>query len=123
MADNLVFVGVLFAVEDHVAYRRTAILISLVVARVVSATLNYVFNRRFVFHSRADVVSSFARYWALVLIVAVLSYGGTSAVSWVGDLRGWAISAAKILVETVLFVLSYKAQRRWVFFSAKRKQA
>ena len=119
MADNLVFTGILFAVEGHVTYRRTAILLSLVVARLVSATLNYVCNRKFVFHSHAGVASSFARYWALVIIVAVLSYVGTSAVSWVGDLRGWAISAAKILVETVLFILSYKAQRRWVFSSPK----
>ena len=109
------FTGVLFAVEDHVAYRRTAILLSLAVARLASATLNYVFNRKFVFRSKADVTASFAKYWALVAIVAILSYAGTSAVSWVGDLRGWAISAAKIAVETVLFVLSYKVQRRWVF--------
>jgi dolichol-phosphate mannosyltransferase len=115
LADNLVFAGVLFAVEDHVTYRRTAILLSLVVARLASATLNYVCNRKFVFHSHAEVASSFVRYWVLVGIVAVLSYAGTSAVSWVGDLRGWAIPAAKILVETVLFILSYKAQRRWVF--------
>ena len=118
VADNLVFTGVLFAIEGHVIYRRTAILISLAVARLLSATLNYVCNRKFVFHSHAGVASSFVRYWALVLVVAVLSYAGTSAVSWVGDLRGWAISVAKVLVETVLFILSYKAQRRWVFSAA-----
>ena len=118
VADNLVFTGVLFAIENHVEYRRTAILVSLAVARIASATLNYVCNRKFVFHSKAGVGASFARYWILVAIVAVLSYAGTSLVSWAGDLRGWAISAAKIVVETVLFVLSYKAQRRWVFSRA-----
>ena len=119
LADNLVFAGVLFAVEDHVTYRRTAILIALSVARLVSATLNYACNRKFVFHSQAGVAASFARYWALVAIVAVLSYGGTSAISWLGDFRGVAISATKILVETVLFILSYRAQRRWVFSAPK----
>lgn len=123
MADNFVFAGVLFAVEGHVTYRRTAILIALAVARLLSATLNYVCNRWFVFQSKAGVVSSFARYWALVAAVAVLSYAGTSAVSWLGDFRGFAISATKILVETVLFILSYRAQRRWVFSAPKDKHS
>ncbi len=112
------FTGVLFAIQDRVAHRHTAILIAIVVARVASATLNYVCNRKFVFHSKAGVAASFIRYWLLVAMVAVLSYAGTSLVSWAGDLRGWGISAAKIIVETALFVLSYKAQRRWVFSRA-----
>lgn len=117
------FTGVLFAVEDHIPYRRHAILLSLVVARLASATLNYVCNRKFVFRSKADVKASFVKYWVLVLVVAVLSYAGTSAVSWAGDLRGWAISAAKIAVETVLFILSYRMQRRWVFSRLSERKA
>ena len=109
------FTGVLYAVSGHVEYRRTAILISLGIARVVSATLNYACNRKFVFHSTSGVAGSFVRYWTLVVVIAVLSYAGTSAVAWLGDLQGWAISLEKIVVETVLFALSYKVQRRWVF--------
>ena len=121
VADNFVFIGVLFAVEDHVTYRRTAILISLAVARLFSASLNYACNRWFVFRSDAGVVTSFAKYWTLVAMVAILSYAGTSGICWLCDFRGWAISATKIVVETVLFLLSYRVQRRWVFHSAKNR--
>lgn len=115
VVDNLVFTIVLMALQAQNMLRRHDILIALATARAVSATLNYVVNKRFVFKSRASVSSSFTRYWVLVLLIAALSYAGTAVLSYVLDLRGAVITAGKIVVETVLFIISYKLQRIWVF--------
>ena len=115
VVDNVVFTVVLMALQSQNLLRRYDILLSLVVARAVSATLNYAANKKFVFHSHAAVSSSFMRYWALVLLVAALSYIGTALLSYALDLMGAAITAGKIAVETLLFILSYRLQRIWVF--------
>lgn len=115
--DNLVFTVVLLPLQSKDILRRYDILIALVVARAISATVNYAANKKFVFRSHAAVAASFTRYWALVLAIAALSYVGTSLVSYALDLRGAHITAAKIVVETGLFVLSYRLQRTWVFRS------
>ena len=103
------------ALQSRHFLRRHDILISLIVARAISSTVNYAANKKYVFRSHAAVSSSFARYWALVAIIAVLSYAGTALLSYALDLRGAYISFGKIAVETGLFALSYRLQRIWVF--------
>ena len=58
---------------------------------------------------------SLLRYWLLVLLIAGLSYAGTLMISTCLDAKGVVVTAVKIFVETVLFVLSYKLQKNWVF--------
>lgn len=106
----------LLSLQSQNLLRRHDILIALAVARTVSATVNYAVNKRFVFRSRAPVVSSFSRYWILVAVIAALSYVGTAVLSFALDLREAAvITAGKIAVDAALFLLSYKIQRIWVF--------
>lgn len=113
--DNIVFTLVLLGLQAQGFLRRYDILISLVVARVISSTVNYLFNRFFVFDSRGSVATSFIRYWLLVLLIAALSYAGTAGLSFAFDAQGTVITCIKIVVETFLFVLSYKLQKVWVF--------
>ena len=49
------------------------------------------------------------------MLIAALSYAGTAVLSYVLDLRGAVITVCKIVVESVLFIISYKLQRIWVF--------
>jgi len=115
LADNGIFTFFLFCLQDLGWLRRYDILASLVVARIVSATFNYLCNKIFVFKSRVKLAPSFARYWSLVLLVALLSYAGTAGLSAAVDATGWSITAIKVVVETVLFIVSYRCQKRWVF--------
>ena len=119
VVDNLLFslvMTALLSLQSQNLLRRHDILIALAVARTVSATVNYAVNKRFVFRSRAPVVSSFSRYWILVAVIAALSYVGTAVLSFALDLREAAvITAGKIAVDAALFLLSYKIQRIWVF--------
>ena len=105
----------MFALQRTGMLRRWEILISLAVARAVSATLNYVCNRSFVFRSRTSFAGSFSRYWALVLLVAALSYVLTATLSAWLDVRGAPVTVVKVAVESALFILSYRLQKKWVF--------
>ena len=82
------------------------------VARVISATVNYLINRRMVFFSRAATVQSFFRYAATVVVIIALSSGIVSSLH-IG--LGWPETVVKIPVDLLLFFLSYYLQRKWVF--------
>lgn len=113
--DNLIFTLVLLALQSGELLRRYDILIALVCARLASAMVNYLCNRWLVFHTRGKAAKSFVRYWALVLLVAALSYLGTAVLAAVFDAMGIVVTIIKIFVETILFLLSYRLQKRWVF--------
>lgn len=118
--DNLVFTVALYVLQSFGLLRRYDILIALVIARLMSATINYLLNRILVFGAKGRALPSFVRYWTLVLLIAALSYVGTALLSYVFDAQGIVITSVKVIVETVLFVLSYKVQKHWVFAGGVR---
>ena len=114
--DNAVFTGVLFAAMRMTDWKRaTNTLFAICTARALSATANYFYNRRFVFHDSSEKRRSFFRYWILVVVVMVAGYAGTAVFARMLDVNGLAITVLKIAVETALFFLSYNIQRKWVF--------
>ena len=113
--DNFIFTGILLLLQGFGFKREYNILTALVAARFVSATFNYFCNFKFVFKSGGRMAVSYARYWELVFLIAGLSYAGTSSLSAIAEAAGCTITAIKVSVETVLFALSYKLQRNWVF--------
>ena len=120
LLDNALFTAALWMAAALTDWKRaTNVLAALVAARAVSATANYVFNRKLVFRSKVSKRKSFAKYWLLVLAIMSAGYLCTAAIARVLDLaaRGFAITAVKIAVETVLFFVSYGAQKRWIFKS------
>lgn len=82
------------------------------VARAISATLNFLINKRMVFDSQAAMTRSFFRYAGTVVLIIVLS---SSIVSTLHIGLGLSDTLTKIPVDIVLFCLSYYLQRRWVF--------
>ncbi|MFH1879452.1 MAG: bifunctional glycosyltransferase family 2/GtrA family protein [Bacillota bacterium] len=86
--------------------------IAAAVARVVSATLNFLINKRLVFDSEASVVKSFLRYAFTVVLIIMLS---SSIVSTLYVGLGLSDTLTKIPVDIILFCLSYYIQRKWVF--------
>lgn len=87
--------------------------ISTVVARVISATVNYTINSRLVFQSKRKASVSGPRYAALAVAIMALSATfttvGTMALPMVPEV------AVKVVVDALLFVVSYVAQRHLVF--------
>jgi putative flippase GtrA len=85
---------------------------SIIAARVLSATANFVVNRRVVFRARGGpMLGQAVRYGVLAL--ALLA----SNIAWMSFLtdNGLALLPAKVVTEGVLFVLSYGVQRSLVF--------
>jgi len=117
--DNSVFALTMSMLSASGMWRRNAILVSLLAARVISSFVNYLVNRRLVFRSQADGVRSVGRYYALVAAIMTASYLLTSGASAVLDAKGLVITGIKIVIETVLFIVSFRAQRDWVYVSAK----
>jgi len=82
------------------------------IARVISATANYLVNKNMVFFSRATTMRSFFRYVVTVVLIIALSSGIVSSFN-IG--LGWSEALTKIPVDLLLFFLSYYLQRKWVF--------
>lgn len=89
-----------------------SLIASIITARAVSASVNFVVNRRMVFRARGSSVGAQASRYA-VLALALLA----SNIAWMSFLTdaGLALLPAKVITEGVLFILSYGVQRSLVF--------
>ena len=87
------------------------ILVSTVAARVVSATVNFLLNRNLVFKDTGDARKAFVRYVLLCAGVMLMSAAGT----WLLGLTGMSSTIAKMITDTVLYLVSYRVQSSWVF--------
>ena len=122
LIDNVTFTAVLYAVSRLAEWKRaTAVLVAIIIARAISATANYVFNRKLVFKSNVSKGRSFMKYWMLVLFILAAGYLFTAVLSRILDARGFVITMLKIAVETGLFFMSYKIQKRWIFCDAAHR--
>ncbi|PII87872.1 hypothetical protein BMH32_12150 [Leucobacter sp. OLJS4] len=87
--------------------------LSIVLARLLSSSVNFWVNRRVVFlHRGRDGAARQAVSYALLAGVLLLSN-----IAWMSYLTGIGVPllAAKIITELVLFIMSYRVQRRTVF--------
>ena len=97
-----------------IAFDFTAnIIFSLLIGRfIVGSMLNYIINRRLVFHSKAGILASLLKYYLALAVMSFVSYLliKVAVAQW-----GFKIIIAKIVVETLLFVFSFLIQREFVF--------
>ena len=89
------------------------LLLAVVGARLVSAGVNFVVNRRLVFDGRRLVRTRVAagRYAVLATALLAANYALLSALSWLG----LPLLPAKVLTELALVPTSFAAQRGFVF--------
>lgn len=89
-----------------------ALALSNVSARVVSASVNFTLNRKFVFNSKKSLWKSGAQYF---LLAAAILAGNTLVLSLLVDQLSMNRYLAKFLTELVFFALSWLIQRRFIF--------
>lgn len=82
-------------------------------ARVISAVYNYLMNYRVVFKSRESIGRSGLKYFALAVVQMSFSAGGVTLLKAVLPFIPDVL--VKIIVDTVLFFISYHIQQRYVF--------
>lgn len=87
------------------------ILMATSVARVISIGFNYMLNRNFVFQ-KAPITRSLPRYLILCVIIIIFSATGVYALK-IG--LGINEKVGKIICDSLLYLLSYRVQQRWVF--------
>lgn len=88
------------------------IVIATVLARVLSALFNFVVNRKGVFKDTSNAGGSMVRYGVLCVVQMLLSAFGTR---YLYMLIHWGQTLLKVLVDTILFLVSFRIQRAWVF--------
>ncbi len=88
------------------------ILLATAGARIVSSIYNYLMNKGVVFRCEGNVRATLCKYYALCIVQMLCSAGLVSALFTFLHLNE---TASKIIVDTVLFLISFRIQKEWVF--------
>ena len=104
-------------VIDYILYSIVFILtkqliLSNILARIISGTVNYTINKNIVFKSKQKILQSVIYYIFLALVILTLN---TLILKLLVSFIGINAFLAKIITEVVLFTLSYVVQRRYIF--------
>lgn len=95
---------------------RLAVLGATVCARLFSMVVNFALNRRFVFENNAGKLGAFVRYVCLAVPVMLVSWLAVYGISGLAPgIGSFGRTLIKLPVDTVLFLVSFRVQRRWVF--------
>ena len=95
---------------------RFAIPAAAYVARVFSASFNYIINKKTIFKSRERTAKTMFRYLVVCVMQITLSAFMTDILV---HLTHFPATAVKIFVDTILFFFSYTMQKDWVFRTKK----
>jgi len=92
------------------------IVISSYAAKIISCSYSYTINRKYVFENSNRPLNTVIKYFALCVIQSTFSAIGTK---FLVDFLTWKEPLCKILVDTVLFFVSFQVQNVWVFRKTK----
>ncbi len=83
-----------------------------IIARVISASVNYTINRKLTFGDKGSVAQSAFQYFLLAVCILV---GNTVVLNLLVEALGVNAYAAKPLVEVLFFVVSWLVQKHVIF--------
>jgi glycosyltransferase involved in cell wall biosynthesis len=96
-------------------------LIATVGARICSSFLNFYANNKVVFNNKGSSKKAMLRYYCLCIPQMLVSAGLVTLLNrLVGNTMPIVATLIKMLVDTVLFFISYTIQREWVFANKKK---
>lgn len=95
--------------------RQLRLFIATFSARVVSSGFNYTMNKKAVFKSKASVKKSLIKYYTLCVCQTALSYGAVYLLSSLCKAGSFLEVVLKLVVDIILFAISFQIQRKWVF--------
>ena len=121
-----------FLVDSSMVYLMTVILpladpmlgyCSTVIARIVSSVLNFFMNKKLVFKSQVSTGKAMLRYYALAipqLLAQSLINQALYSLLGITESQPGLRTLIHIVVMTVLFIVSFTVQQRWVFAAEKK---
>lgn len=92
------------------------IFIATLTARVISSLINFCLNKNIVFKNKENIKPTMFKYYILATIQMGLSYIGVYLLSRLLHINTTVI---KIVVDLLLFFISFQIQREWVFRNSK----
>lgn len=118
----------IFALMEQVVLRGsglqddTIVGIATLVARCVSSPCNFLLNRSLVFRFKHHVGRTALRYALVCVGMVVLSTLGVNLLSLLG-MPNALDSLSKMVIDTLLYFVSYRVQRNWVFHEPAKEVA
>ena len=115
LIDQGVFALMEFVVLSRVNWALASIQgLSTLVARLVSAPCNFLMNRSFVFRFKQNTAVTALKYAALAFSLLVLSWLGVALLGVLG-MPKFLDNLSKLIIDTILYFLSYRVQNKWIF--------
>lgn len=96
----------------NISVENTLIIVSTVLARIVSSLVNFGLNKKVAFNSNKKIKSTIIKYYTLCIIQMLVS---GFAVSGIFALTHISEVLIKIVVDTILFFINYRVQRIFIF--------
>jgi dolichol-phosphate mannosyltransferase len=110
LVDYGIFCAII-AILARLGHAKTqSVWIATVIARICSSLFNYTVNKKIVFGSSRGM-ETLLQYYILCLAQMAASAGFVSLMAK----GGFPVQIAKIIVDTILFVVSFKIQNRYIF--------
>lgn len=119
---DMAFYAVILFFLRGVPDQKLAILEATVGARIVSSMANYFMNKKVVFKAKGDTGRSMLRYYVLAAIQMLISAGGVTGLTTLFKWGNGLSLVAKLIVDTLLYFLSFYFQRTWVFKKRKKTE-
>lgn len=104
VVDFIIF-WMLFIISDSIFY-------SLVSARFLASSYNFLVNKELVFRKKGHVVGSLLKYYGLASTVLLITY---YFIKFSTTFLGWEVLLSKVIIEILLFVFSFNVQRNYIF--------
>lgn len=106
----------LFVKLSYIMLHQYSILMCTIFARIISSFVNFNTNRKVVFNCKKSYKRTMIRYYCLCIPQALVSAGCVWLISHLVSSRiPWIVTLIKIFVDTILFFISFRIQREWVF--------
>jgi len=88
------------------------LLVAIFGARILSSIINFNINRKVVFKNSNNIKKLVTKYYLLVIVLMICSYYGVYILS-----SNFIMSeiVAKVIIDILLFLISFKIQVNWVF--------
>lgn len=113
LSSSLIDIGLFTIFSYFLKGQRFSIAEATVLARILSAAYNFMMNRNVVYRSDTSYRSSSVRYIILAVLQMTASAVLTSVAAYVLSFIPTVI--IKVIVDTCLFFISYRIQKKYVF--------
>ena len=94
------------------------ILLSTIMARVISGIFNFIFNKSYSFKSNNNVYKEGTRYLLLFILIMFISASTVEIL----DIIPINTTIIKLVIDTILFVINYYIQKKYIFGGDKNKK-